>query len=639
MCGFVGFANQTSDAEANRRVIEAMAGRIAHRGPDQEDFYVDERVSLGFRRLSIIDLAGGSQPIFNEDRSMVLVYNGEVYNYAELRTELLAAGHVFTTQCDSEVVLHGYEEWGEAMLPRLRGMFAFVIWDANTGTIFGARDIFGIKPLFYYRDQAGTFCFGSEIKAFLEHPGFDKRLNRARLPEYLSFEYIPSNETMFTDVFKVPPASWFSYRDGELTVKPYYRFEYDIDESKTLQDWEDLIEETFHGSTVAHSIADVEVGGFLSSGVDSSYAVWELAKHNRIKTFSVGYAEQKFSELDDAEQFAAHAGVDIFTKKITSQEYFDAVPAVQYHMDEPLSNPSAVALWFLAQLASEQVKVVLSGEGADELFGGYPFYQEPLAFTAYLKLPQPIRTGLAKLASLLPPGVHGRRYLMNGALPIERRYIRNNYVFGRKERDALLRPPIPAPDPSSWTRPIFQRAQGLDEVTKMQYADLHTWLVEDILVKADRMSMAASLELRVPFLDKEMLKVALAIPTRFRVTKQQTKLALRAAAAKQLPQRNAQMRKLGFPVPLNDWLREERYYSRVLEAFSSDEAGEFFDRAKLRTMLDDHRAGHSKNMRRIWSVYCFLVWYRRYFIEEGSSAGAASTGAASTGAKAASRNT
>lgn len=613
MCGFVGFFNETDDSELNNKTVRAMADRIVHRGPDQDDYYVDESVSLGFRRLSIIDLEGGSQPIFNEDKTKVLVFNGEIYNYQSLREELIEKGHKFYTKADSEVIIHGYEEYGRDLLNRLRGMFVFVIWDKVEKKLFGARDIFGIKPFFYYLNGS-TFMFGSEIKSFLANPNFKKELNRDRIPEYLCFEYIPSNETLFKNVYKLAPASYFEWQNGKMTQNKYYEMKYDIDNEKTLEEWENLIADTFRDSTTVHGIADVEVGCFLSSGVDSSYVVKEMSKNNSVRTFSVGYEEEAYSELKYAQAFAEVAGVENYSKKISADEFFEAAPIVQYYMDEPLPNPSAIALYFLTKLASEQVKVVLSGEGADELFGGYFYYKDPLNFENYQKLPLGLRKCAAAAAKKMPR-FHGRRFLIRGAETIEQSFVRNNYVYPWYERDAVLNPDIPAPNPAEFTKPYFDMVQGEDDVTKMQYVDMQTWLVQDILVKADRMSMANSLELRVPFLDKEMLKVALSIPTKYRISKEQTKIALRGAALKQVPEKTASMPKTGFLTPLNDWLKRDKFYNMVKEAFTSDIAKQFFDCDYIVALLDSHKSGKEKNMKRIWSVYSFILWYDKYFVE------------------------
>lgn len=613
MCGFVGYVNVKKDVEENKKIIKAMADRIIHRGPDQDDYYVDSDVSLGFRRLSIIDLDGGSQPITNADDTMVLVFNGEIYNYQELRAELMEKGYAFKTKTDSEVILHGYEAYGKDILNRLRGMFAFVIWDSKKKKLFGARDIFGIKPFFYYLNE-GNFLFGSEIKAFLSNPLFKKEFNEARLPDYLCFEYIPTTETMFKNVYKLEPGSYFEYVNGTFSTDRYFTPQYNIDDTHDMAYWENLIDETFKGSTVAHGIADVEVGCFLSSGVDSSYVVHEMAKRNDVRTFSVGYAEKKYSELDRAVNFAKHEGVRNYTKEITAEEYFAVSPTVQYYMDEPLPNPSAIALYFLAGLAAEQVKVVLSGEGADELFGGYHYYREPLDFEKYMKLPQGVRNLLGNIAEKMP-SFHGKRFLTRGRYGIEERFIRNNYVYNHSEVDKVLAKKIPSQNPAVYTKPFFDEVAGEDDITKMQYADIRTWLVQDILVKADRMSMAHSLELRVPFLDREMLKIALQIPAKYRINDETTKVALRGAAAKELPEETSKMRKTGFLTPLNDWLKRDEFYTMVKDKFQSDIAKEYFNTDYIMKLLDDHKAGTAHNMKKIWSVYSFLLWYDKYFVE------------------------
>lgn len=616
MCGFVGFFNGgLADEDENEKNVHAMADKIAHRGPDDEGFFVDDTISLGFRRLSIIDLAGGAQPIYNEDKSKIIFFNGEIYNYQTLRKTLEEKGHIFTTDSDTETILHGYEEYGEKLLPMLRGMFAFVIWDRTNKKLFGARDIFGIKPFFYYSDGK-SLMFASEIKAFTVNPMFKKELNEERLPEYLCFEYIPSSETLFKNVYKLAPGSYIEVQDGEIKIEKYFDIKYNIDNSKTQAEWEDIIDKTFRESTAAHSIADVEVGCFLSGGVDSSYTANEMAKHNKVKTFSVGWAEKKYSELDDAKEFAKQLGVENYSKEISADEFFDVFKTVQYHMDEPLPNPSAVPLYFLTKKASEYVKVVLSGEGADELFGGYHYYRDPLEFEKYQRLPVGLRKAAASVARLLPDGFHGKRFLIRGATPLSEYYIRNNYVYNYTERPHILAHcPADAKKPSEFTRRYFDECKNEDGVTQMQYVDMKTWLCEDILVKADRMSMANSLELRVPFLDKEMLSVALSIPSEYRINDETTKPALRGAALKQLPEHTGKMVKKGFMTPLNDWLRQDKYYEIVRKEFLSDTAAKFFNVDAILKLLDDHKAGKAKNMKKIWSVYTFLVWYGCYFGE------------------------
>ncbi len=616
MCGFVGFMN-TPQVQKPGPVIEAMADRIVHRGPDDAHYYEDKDISLGFRRLSIIDLEGGRQPILNEDQSKVLVFNGEIYNYQELREDLLKRGHRFTTRADSETILHGYEEYGAEILQKLRGMFAFVIWDKKQKKLFGARDIFGIKPFYYYK-KGGQFLFGSEIKSFLSHPCFEKELDEALIPEYLSYEYIPDERTIFKNVWKLPGAHCFTYQDGELKTERYYRIEYKIEEDKPLEYWEEAITEAFAESVAMHQISDVEVGCFLSSGVDSSYVVKEVSKGTeKVKTFSVGFEEEKYSELPYAQDFSKVVGVPNISNKVSADDFFDAMPEIQYFMDEPLPNPSEIPLYFLAKNARKYVKVVLSGEGADELFGGYPMYLQGGHFRDYTrKVPRPLRKMAGAVAKRMPE-FKGKHFLVRGGMEPWQRFMRANYVFQSGERQKFLKRPITSDLPETYSKRYFDEVPGLDEPTQLQYVDMHTWMIYDILLKADRMSMANSLELRVPFLDKEMLALSARIPTRYRAdcATETTKKALRGAAIKQLPERTANKKKLGFPVPLSDWLREDKYYNKVKEAFQGDIAEKFFVTKELMKLLDDHKAGKALNMQKIWSFYTFIVWYDQFFVK------------------------
>ena len=613
MCGFAGYIHNygTFDKE---EVIHKMADRIKHRGPDDAHYYIDDGIALGFRRLSIIDLEGGRQPILNEDGSLVLLFNGEFYNYQELREELIKAGHVFTTKTDSETILHGYEEYGKKILDRLRGMFAFIIWNKNTKELFGARDIFGIKPFYYYK-KGKEFMFGSEIKSFLSHPNFEKELDEDMIPLYLSYEYSPDERTIFKNVFKLPGAHCFTYKNGELKVERYYKIEYKIEDDKSLEYWEDAITKEFTESVSMHQIADVEVGCFLSSGVDSSYVVKEISKGTKkVKTFSVGYEEEKYSELPYAQDFSNVIGVPNIANKVSADEFFDAVPEIQYYMDEPLPNPSEIPLYFLAKNARRYVKVVLSGEGADELFGGYPMYLAGGHFDHYShKVPRPVRKVLGTVAKHCP-NFKGKNFLVRGAMEPYQRFMRANYVFQSAERQKFLKRPIASKVPEEYSKRYFDEVSNLDEPTQLQYVDMHTWMIYDILLKADRMSMANSLELRVPFLDKKMLELSTRIPSRYRAANETTKIALRGAAIKQLPERTANKKKLGFPVPLNDWLREDKYYNKVKAAFQSDIAEKFFVTSELMKLLDDHKSGKALNMQKIWSFYTFILWYEQFFV-------------------------
>ncbi len=609
MCGFVGFTNFIGD---NGTVLENMMNKIVHRGPDSAGKYVDENIALGFRRLSIIDLKEGDQPMFNEDKSLVLTFNGEIYNFKELREQLIEAGHIFQNNSDSEVLLHGFEEWGEQLVPKLRGMFAFVIFNRNDGSVFAARDMFGIKP-FYYTFMGDSFIFGSEIKAFLVHPEFKKELNEEALAHYLSFQYSPTEETFFKGVYKLPPAHYFTYKNGEMKKTRYFRPEF-CEEAGVLDYYADKVDAAVRESVKAHKIADVEVGSFLSSGIDSSY-IAEAAQVD--KTFTVGFESpdgDRYNEIHYAKDFADTIGVENISKIITPEEYWGTFPKIQYHMDEPLADPAAIALYFVSELASRYVKVVMSGEGADELFGGYRIYQEPITVTAYDKLPFVIRRFISKICAHLPQK-HGINYLVRRGKTIEERFIGNANIFSKKERDALLKSAVAkcAPEAKILCDKFYDEVSDKDTITKMQYLDINMWLMGDILLKADKTSMANSLELRVPFLDKKVMDLARTIPLDCRVNTKTTKLALRMAAEKTLPQRTAEKDKLGFPVPIRVWLKEEQYYNKVKETFLSPAAEKYFNTEKLVALLDLHRSGKEDVSRKIWTVYTFLVWHSEFF--------------------------
>lgn len=607
MCGFVGFTNKINDASI---VLGKMMDRIKHRGPDSDGKYVDEQIAMGFRRLSIIDLSDqGSQPIFNEDKSLVLTFNGEIYNYKDLREELVASGHKFYTQTDSEVLIHGYEQWGENMLDKLRGMFAFVIFNKNTNEVFGARDFFGIKPL-YYAKMGETLMWGSEIKSFLDHPHFKKELNTDVLETYLTFQYSPTTETFFKNVYKLPAAHCFTYKNGEMNVRRYWEVKFHADNGPSLEDWVNRISDTFKNSVEVHKFADVEVGSFLSSGVDSSYVA---AVANVDKTFTVGFGEdEKYNEIGYAKEFSKYINKENFSKVISPEEYWNSLSKIQYHMDEPLADPAAVALFFVCQIASEKVKAVLSGEGADEIFGGYNIYHNPADMASYFKIPRPIRKAVGAVAEKLPHK-HGINYLIRGSKDLDERFIGNAYIFSEKERKDILSIKTNAPDAMAITKPFYDKVRDQDQVTQMQYIDLHLWMTGDILLKADKMSMAHSLELRVPFLDRKVMELAEQIPVKDRVTETETKYAMRLAALQACPPQTAKKKKLGFPVPIRVWLKEDKYYNIVKDKFTSPQSAQFFHTDRLVQLLDDHRAGKYDYSRKIWTVFSFLVWYDVYF--------------------------
>ncbi len=610
MCGIAGFMGQV---ENRADVIRNMTEVITHRGPDSDGFFTDDNISMGFRRLSIIDLGAGHQPIYNEDKSLVLTFNGEIYNYKDLRKELIAKGHKFYTDTDSEVLVHGFEEWKEDMLPKLRGMFGFAIYNTKDNSLFIARDFFGIKPM-HYTQIGDDFVYASEIKSILEYPKFEKKFNRKALDSYLSFQYAVPPETFFEGVYCLMPGHYLWYKDGEVETTRYFEARFNPDEEMTEEEAVDRIEKVFENSVNAHKIADVEVGCFLSSGVDSSYVSTYFADQ---KTFTVGFDfGEKYNEISWAKNLSEKIGVEHHTHLISSEEFWDAVPTVQYHMDQPLADPSCIALYFVSRLASHYVKVVLSGEGADELFGGYTCYNDPRVFKIYQTIvPHCIRKAIRAICKKLPD-IKGRDYLIRACDKLEERYIGNAFMYDYKQKQELLKDPSIATRPQDLTRKYYYRCRKYDDVTKMQYLDINMWMVGDILLKADRMSMANSLELRVPFLDKEVFKVASSLPTKLRCNKHNTKYAMRKAAVRHMPEATAEKEKLGFPVPTRVWLRDEKYYNVVKTKFKGKTAEKFFNTDVLVSWLDSHFSGKEDNSRRVWTIYVFLVWYDIYFDED-----------------------
>ncbi len=604
MCGICGFTGKSDE-----KVLEKMMDVIRHRGPDGGGKYVDDNVSLGFRRLAIIDLNNGDQPMFNEERDKVIVFNGEIYNYKELKEELIKKGHIFRNNSDTECIIHGFEEYGEGILDRLRGMFTFVIWDIKTKSLFAARDMFGIKP-FYYGRVNGNLVFGSEIKSILEYPGYKKEVNREALEEYLTFQYSVLTETFFKGIFKLLPGHFMRFEGGELTIKRYFDPMLAPDDSLNLEKTVDRIDDAVKESVKYHMVSDVEVGSLLSSGVDSGY-VSSLFKG--AKTFTVGFDYEKYNEIPYAKALSERIGINNYSEVISTKEYWSELSKIQYYMDEPLADPSAIALYFVDKLAAKHVKVVLSGEGADELFGGYNIYHEPMSLSGYKKIPKFIRKGLAAVAKKLPENIKGRSFLIRGSKTLEERFIGNAKIFTEEERKKLLISGNTGAASSDLTAPFYKKTKGLDDISRMQYIDLNFWLIGDILLKCDKMSMAHSLESRVPYLDRGVFDVAKRLPARFKVTDSNTKVAFRQAAGRYLSEKEREKKKLGFPVPIRIWLRTDKYYFIVKEAFTGRAAQIFFDTSELIRLLDDHKAGKKDNSRKIWTVYTFLLWYDVFF--------------------------
>lgn len=607
MCGICGIIGSTDGRET---ILKHMMKAIEHRGPDGSESYISKRAALGFQRLSIIDLDTGMQPMFNEDGSKALVFNGEIYNYWILKDMLIQKGHTFKTTSDSEVLLHGYEEFGTDLLLKLRGMFSFAIWDEEHEEFFAARDFFGIKP-FYYSMVGGVLVFASEIKSILEYPGYERRLNEDALEQYLSFQYSALPETFFKGIYQLLPGHYLTYKDHMFQVTGYFKPSLKPDGAESARRMQKDVQNIMKQSVRRHLVSDVEVGSFLSGGVDSGLI---SAISGCVRTFTVGFSGEGalYDETEDARHLADTLHLENHCKYIEKKEFEKAIPKVMYYLDEPSGDASAIALYFLAQRAAEDVKVVLSGEGSDELFGGYNIYREPGMLKAVNWLPASIRKKIAELAKSLPKSVKGRGYLMRAALPVQERYIGNAYIFQEEEKARLLKRDV-LRQTKDLLCGIYDETAHLEDSEQMQSVDLRYWLPGDILQKADRMSMANSLELRVPFLDWDVFQTARKIPKRMKLKHCTTKYILRKAAAHYLPKPASSRKKLGFPVPIRNWIREEDWYQNIKKAFTGDTARAYFHTEYLLELLEEHKEGNTDNSRKIWTVYVFLIWHQIYF--------------------------
>lgn len=602
MCGICGIVRKGD----NKDIIKKMNDRIMHRGPDGEGYYIDGDIAFGHRRLSIIDLSTGDQPIYNEDNSVVTVYNGEIYNYVELRSELESLGHEFKTKSDTEVLVHGYEEWHTDLPKHLRGMFAFAIHDKKRNEIFLARDNFGIKPL-YYAKMNDSFMFASEIKSFLDVPDFKKEFNEEILETYLEFSFVPTNETFFKGVYRLDAGCSLLYKDEDIKINKYFKLdfkEYTMSFTDAVKNISDVMED----SVKRHLIADVEVGSFLSSGIDSSYIVSLARPH---KTYTVGYENKKYDEINYAKDLADKLGIKNESKIIKKDEYLDAIPKIMYHLDEPTSDPAAISLYFVAKLASRDLKVVLSGEGADEFFGGYNYYREEVDYKFYNKIPYGIRHAIGKVAGLFPE-VRGFNFLVRRGEKLENSYIGVNRNFSEKMARKVLRKnyELKAIDV---TKNVYNEFKDYSNIDKMQAIDINFWLMKDILLKADRMTMASSIEGRVPFIDKEVFSVASKLPFDYKVTKENTKVALREAARKVIPTDAYKKKKLGFPVPIREWIKDGEFKEEIEKTINSDVANRYFNVKFLNKLFNEHLSGKKDNYRKIWTVYTFIKWYQVFF--------------------------
>lgn len=614
MCGFVGVIHNKNNFE--KKIIKEMNDCIEHRGPDSEGMYVDENIALGFKRLSIVGLSEkGNQPMICQNNNLVLTFNGEIYNYISLKIELEALGHTFITNTDSEVLIHGFESYGIGILNKLRGMFAFSMWDKKFKKMYIARDYFGIKPLYYTKvEEDNSILFGSEIKSLLKYPYFKKELNKSALKPFLMFQYSALDESFFKGVYKLKPAHYLVIENQEIKEVNYWKFKFN-EIKNTMKSNINRINEEITESAKLHTLGDVEVGTFLSGGIDSSY-ITTLIKPD--KTFSVGFKgyESMFDETDLAKELSDKLGIKHYKKIIHADDFFEKLPEIQYHMDEPHANLSAVPLYFLSEMASKHVKVVLSGEGADELFGGYDWYKKSKYLKTYEKLPLKFRKYISKKLENTSKN-RITTFLRKGGETVEESFIGQASVFSSLDANDILSSSYKSSvESKDITKKIYSEIKNKDDLTKQQYLDINLWLPGDILQKADKMSMAHSLELRVPFLDRKVADLAKGLPSSHRMNGLKSKYVLREAASKVLPRAWAQRPKVGFPVPIRHWLKEEKYYNLVKEIFNEKFVSDIFDVDKISIYLEEHYNGSKNRARYIYTIYIFLIWYKEYFIKE-----------------------
>lgn len=616
MCGFVGIFSdlEHNDSLRTQNKIEDMNNMIIHRGPDDSGYYSDQHVQLGFRRLSIIDLEAGHQPLSYENERYWIVFNGEIYNYLELRSQLESEGYHFNTHSDTEVLIALYSARNEKMVNELRGMFAFLIWDKQTKRLFGARDPFGIKP-FYYTEQKDKTFFASERKSIALAVN-EAEIKPESLQHYLTFQYVPEPSTMTQDIKKLQPGHSFIKISGQpMKIQRYWQPTFkpvQTDEAKMAKEIQDVLLDSVN----IHMRSDVPVGSFLSGGIDSSFIV-SLAKqiNPKIKTFSVGFESQGYSEVDVAKETAAALDLENIDYTISPKEFIEELPKIIWHMDDPLADPAAVPLYFVAREAKKQVKVVLSGEGADELFGGYNIYRESIDLQGFDTIPDPIKKVLKNLVKIVPEGVKGKSLIERGCTPLEERYIGNAKIFEESEKRSILRKVNPHLRYRDVTSPFYKEAVNYDKALKMQHIDIHTWLRGDILLKADKMTMANSLELRVPFLDRKVFEVAAKIPTELKLANKTTKYILRKAAEGIVPEHILQRKKLGFPVPIRLWLKDE-IYDWTVDLIKTSNVDHLINKEAVLSLLADHCANKKDNSRKLWTVIIFMLWYKIYIEKE-----------------------
>ncbi|WP_163579443.1 asparagine synthase (glutamine-hydrolyzing) [Gracilibacillus saliphilus] len=610
MCGFIGLLKAEPKwlDSIERNEFENRSNIIQHRGPDDEGYYEDEHIIFGFRRLSIIDVESGQQPFTYHDDRYCMVFNGEIYNYLELKAALEKQGMTFSTESDTEVVIAMFSQKGVDTFHELRGMFALLIWDKEEQCLYGARDMFGIKPFYYKESEEGVY-FASEKKSLLTE---SEQIDQEAFQHYFTYQYVPEPMSMNEDISKLESGSYFiKEKDRQLVSYRYFQPDFKVKHYEN-RDWIERIQTALDQSVALHMRSDVPVGSFLSGGIDSSFIV-ALAKryHPNIKTFSVGFEQNGYSEIDVAQETADRLGVENYAYTISPEEYVAKLPKIIWHLDDPLADPACVPLYFVAREAKKHVTVVLSGEGADELFGGYNIYREPESLRVFESIPTTAKDLLARVADVLPEGVKGKSFLARGTTPIRQRYIGNAKMFEEEEKQRLLRNYRKEYYYQKVTAPLYDQIEQEHPVHQMQYIDMQTWLQGDILLKADKMTMAHGLELRVPFLDKEVFNVAREIPVSKKIANGTTKHILREAASGIVPDHVLNRKKLGFPVPIRHWLKNE-LYEWAINLIQESATDHLLEKHVIFNLLEQHGKGKKDNSRKLWTVFMFMLWHQIY---------------------------
>jgi asparagine synthase (glutamine-hydrolysing) len=615
MCGFVVLFSDKRIDKKDIDQLDIMTNIISHRGPDEECYFIQNNVYFGFRRLSIIDLEKGTQPMGYENDNYRIVFNGEIYNYIEIKNGLIELGYEFNTNSEAEVMLVAYKHYGEKFVKLLRGMFSFVIWDKLNECIFGARDPFGIKPFYYLDTEEQIYC-SSELKVFKYLQEYNiGNLNKEALQNYFTFQYVPEPDTILNNI-KILPAGHILKKKlkEKAEIKQYYAIEMKPQSGRESEKVQGIID-VLRDSVKTHMISDVPVASFLSGGIDSTIiAALSREINPNIKTYTVGFDNNNYSELELAKETANLLKVTNISKVVSVEEFMEEIPKIIWHMDSPVADPAAIPLYFIAKEASKDVKVILSGEGADELFGGYNIYKEPDSLAIFSLLPERVKKMLVKLSNVIPEGMKGKSFLERGGTSLEKRFVGNAKIFYEEEKISLLKKYNSEYCFLDITSPIYEKTAHLDDVTRMQYIDIATWLKGDILTKADRMTMAHSLELRVPFLDRKVMEQACLLSKEDKINNNNTKYLLREAFKEYLPKEIVNRKKLGFPVPIRVWLKDEMY-SWASCIIKESETDEIINKDYVLKLLEEHRKGYGDYSRKIWAVITFMLWYKIY-IEE-----------------------